>query len=38
MKTLELRLKKVKPQEFIDNQFLEEMDLSGFFDQLWAKR
>jgi hypothetical protein len=38
MKTLELRLKKVKPQELIGNQFLEEMDLSGFFDQLWAKR
>jgi len=29
---------KVKPQELIDNRFLEEMDRSGFFDQLWAKR
>ena len=32
------RAKKVKPQELIDNRFLEEMDKSGFFDQLWAKR
>ena len=34
----DLRAKKVKPQELIDNRFLEEMDRSGFFDQLWAKR
>jgi ABC-type nitrate/sulfonate/bicarbonate transport system substrate-binding protein len=32
------RAKKVKPQALIDNRFLEEMDRSGFFDQLWAKR
>jgi len=32
------RAKKVKPQELIDNRFLEEMDKSGFFDQIWAKR
>jgi NitT/TauT family transport system substrate-binding protein len=32
------RAKKVKPQELIDNRFLEEMEKSGFFDQLWAKR
>ena len=31
------RAKKVKPQELIDNRFLEEMDKSGFFVQLWAK-
>jgi len=32
------RAKKVKPQELIDNRFLEEIDKSGFFDQIWAKR
>jgi len=32
------RAKKVRPQELIDNRFLEEMEKSGFFDQLWAKR
>jgi ABC-type nitrate/sulfonate/bicarbonate transport system substrate-binding protein len=32
------RAKKVKPQELIDNRFLEEMEKSGFFDQIWAKR
>jgi len=32
------RAKRVKPQEMIDNQYLDEMDRSGFFDQLWAKK
>ena len=32
------RGEKVKPQALIDNRFLEDMDRSGFFDQLWAKR
>ena len=32
------RAKKVKPQELIDNRYLEEMEKSGFFDQLWAKK
>jgi ABC-type nitrate/sulfonate/bicarbonate transport system substrate-binding protein len=32
------RAKKVKPQELVDNRFLEEMEKSGFFDQIWAKR
>ena len=32
------RAKKVKPQELIDNRYLDEMDKSGFFDQLWAKK
>ena len=32
------RAKKVKPQELIDNRYLDEMEKSGFFDQLWAKR
>ena len=30
--------KKVKPQELIDNRYLDEMEKSGFFDQLWAKK
>jgi NitT/TauT family transport system substrate-binding protein len=32
------RAKAVKPQELIDNRYLDEMEKSGFFDQLWAKR
>jgi len=32
------RAKKVKPQELIDTRYLDEMDKSGFFDQLWAKK
>jgi ABC-type nitrate/sulfonate/bicarbonate transport system substrate-binding protein len=32
------RAKKVKPQELMDNRYLEDMEKSGFFDQLWAKR
>jgi hypothetical protein len=32
------RAKKVKPQELVDNRFLEEMEKSGFFEQIWAKR
>ena len=32
------RAKKIKPQELIDNRFLDEMEKSGFFDQLWAKK
>lgn len=32
------RAKSVKPQELIDNRFLDEMEKSGFFDQLWAKK
>jgi NitT/TauT family transport system substrate-binding protein len=30
------RAKSVKPQEMIDTRYLEEMEKSGFFDQLWA--
>jgi len=30
--------KKVKPQEMIDSRYLDEMEKSGFFDQLWAKK
>jgi ABC-type nitrate/sulfonate/bicarbonate transport system substrate-binding protein len=32
------RAKRVKPQELVDNRFLEEMEKSGFFEQIWAKR
>jgi NitT/TauT family transport system substrate-binding protein len=32
------RAKNVKPQEMIDNRFLNELERSGFFDQLWAKK
>jgi len=32
------RAKKVKPPELIDNRYLEDLEKSGFFDQLWAKR
>jgi NitT/TauT family transport system substrate-binding protein len=32
------RAKKVKPQELIDTRYLDEMDKSGFFDQLWVKK
>lgn len=32
------RAKKVKPQEMTEPRFLNDMEKSGFFDQLWAKR
>ncbi|MGH7827716.1 MAG: ABC transporter substrate-binding protein [Candidatus Binatia bacterium] len=32
------RAKAVKPQDMIDSRFLSEMEKSGFFDQLWAKK
>jgi NitT/TauT family transport system substrate-binding protein len=32
------RSKKVRPQELVDNRYLDEMEKSGFFDQLWAKK
>lgn len=32
------RAKKVKPEELVDARYLEEMDKSGFFDQLWGKK
>jgi len=32
------RAKKVKPQELVDSRYLDEMEKSGFFDQLWAKK
>lgn len=30
------RAKNVKPQEMIDSRYLDEMEKSGFFDQLWT--
>jgi NitT/TauT family transport system substrate-binding protein len=32
------RAKKLKPQELMDTRYLGEMEKSGFFDQLWAKK
>ena len=35
---IDARAKNIKPQEMVDNRYLIEMEKSGFFDQLWAKR
>lgn len=32
------RAKKVKPQELMDMRYVEEMEKSGFLDNLWAKK
>lgn len=32
------RAKKIKPQEFVDSRYLDEMEKSGFMDQLWSKK
>jgi NitT/TauT family transport system substrate-binding protein len=32
------RAKSVKPQEMIDTRYLDEMEKSGFFEQLWADK
>jgi NitT/TauT family transport system substrate-binding protein len=32
------RAKKIKPQELVDSRYLDEMEKSGFFDQVWAKK
>lgn len=32
------RAKGIKPQELIDRRYLDEMEKSGFFDSLWAKK
>jgi NitT/TauT family transport system substrate-binding protein len=34
----EPRAKTVKPQEMMDQRYLDEMDKSGFFEQIWAKK
>ncbi|MBI2230700.1 MAG: ABC transporter substrate-binding protein [Deltaproteobacteria bacterium] len=33
---VEPRAKSVKPQEMIDTRYLDEMEKSGFFEQLWG--
>jgi hypothetical protein len=36
---VDARAKTVKPQDMIDTRYLDEMERSGFFDQIWgAKR
>lgn len=30
------RAKNIKPQDMIDNRYLDEMEKSGFFDKLWS--
>jgi hypothetical protein len=37
MAQTDTRAKKVKAQDLMDNRFLDDMEKSGFFDQLWAK-
>ncbi len=32
------RAKKIKPEDFIDRRFLDEMTKSGFFDKLWKDK
>jgi NitT/TauT family transport system substrate-binding protein len=32
------RAKQVKPQELVDTRYLDDMEKSGFFDQLWSKK
>jgi NitT/TauT family transport system substrate-binding protein len=32
------RAKKIKPQEMVDSRYLDEMEKSGFFDQIWGKK
>jgi hypothetical protein len=33
---VDARAKKVTPQDLIDRRYLDKMEKSGFFDQLWA--
>jgi ABC-type nitrate/sulfonate/bicarbonate transport system substrate-binding protein len=34
----DVRAKKIKPEDFIDRRFLDEMTKSGFFDKLWGEK
>jgi NitT/TauT family transport system substrate-binding protein len=34
----EPRAKSVKPQEMIETRYLDEMEKSGFFEQIWGKK
>jgi ABC-type nitrate/sulfonate/bicarbonate transport system substrate-binding protein len=38
MAQTDARAKKVRPQELVDRRYLEDMEKSGFFDQLWTKQ
>lgn len=35
---IEPRAKNVKPQELVDTRYLDEMNKSGFFEQIWGKK
>jgi NitT/TauT family transport system substrate-binding protein len=35
---LDPRAKKVKPQDLVDSRYLDEMQKSGLFDQLWGSK
>ena len=35
---VEPRAKSVKPQEMMDTRYLDEMEKSGFFEQIWGKK
>jgi NitT/TauT family transport system substrate-binding protein len=35
---IEPRAKSVKPQEMVDMRYLDEMEKTGFFDQIWGKK
>jgi NitT/TauT family transport system substrate-binding protein len=35
---VDARAKAVKPQDMIDTRYLDEMEKSGFFDQIWAAK
>jgi hypothetical protein len=32
------RAKTIKPQDMVDSRYLDEMNKSGFMDQLWSKK
>jgi ABC-type nitrate/sulfonate/bicarbonate transport system substrate-binding protein len=36
--TNDARAKKIQPQQLIDHRYLEEMEKSGFFDNLWGTK
>jgi hypothetical protein len=38
MAPTDARAKKVRSQELVDTRYLDEMQKSGFFDQLWMKQ
>ncbi|MGH7833702.1 MAG: ABC transporter substrate-binding protein [Candidatus Binatia bacterium] len=35
---IDARAKTVKPEQLIDRRYLDDMEKSGFFDKLWAKK